>query len=120
MRHVHSRVLTGHVFSLMLTMSMVFFLLLVAACGTNAGSTTTGSGSAASPTAPLTTQKCGVVHSMRLNVVPADQNLAKGVEDCFWHAFQQCRPATMTYSQSDLDTGTLHNFSLNNENGKCL
>lgn len=107
-----------------LTISLVFLLTLLAACGTN-GSTTTGSGATNPGTTPTATkvpitQNCGVVHTMRLQVVPADTNLAKGAENCFWQAYQQCHPAKLLFAQNDLDTGTIHNFSLKSENGKCV
>jgi hypothetical protein len=98
---------------------LLLFLLLLSACGTNAG-TTTGSGSGATPTATPLTQHCGTVHTMRELVVPADQDLAKGVENCFWQAYQQCRPATLVYSQIGVDAGLIHNFSLKSQNGKCM
>jgi hypothetical protein len=86
-----------------LTISLVLCLVLLAACGTNAGSTTTGSSgvpattTSKSPTTiptstPLATaRKCGVVHTMRMLVVPADQNLAKDVEDCFWYGLDKAK-----------------------------
>jgi hypothetical protein len=52
--------------------------------------------------------------------VPADKNLALGVENCFWLAYQQCHPATMTYSQGNLDTIMLHTFSLKSQGGQCV
>lgn len=113
---------------------IIVALTLLVACGTNGGATTTTTGSgnntitissgattqAPAPTKPLATQNCGTVHTMRLLVVPADANLAKGVENCFWQAFQQCHPATLVYAQNNLDTGTIHNFSLKNVNGTCV
>jgi hypothetical protein len=102
----------------------IFVLMLLAACGTNVGTpstTTTGSngGVTLAPTPTLATQNCGTVHTMRLLIVPTDTDRAKGVENCFWQAFQQCHPATLVYAQNNLDTGTIHNFSLKNVNGSC-
>lgn len=100
---------------------LVLLLLLLAACGANAGGTTTGSGGTPTATStPLPTQHCGIVHAQRLQVVPADKNLARGVENCFWQAYQQCHPATMTYSQGNLDTVMLHTFSLKSQGGQCV
>lgn len=96
----------------------LLLVLLLAACGGNAGGTTTGSGGTPTPTPPL--QHCGIVHTQRLQVVPADKNLALGVENCFWLAYQQCHPATMTYSQGNLDTIMLHTFSLKSQGGQCV
>ena len=100
---------------------LVLLLLLLVACGANASGTTTGSGSASTATTtPPPTRNCGIVHTQRLQVVPADQSLAKGVEDCFWQAYQQCQPATMTYSQGNLDTVMLHTFSFKNQGSQCV
>ncbi len=116
----------------------IVLLVFLAACGTNGGATGTGSpsnggptgsasatptgssgGVSATPTQSLATQKCGTVHSMRLAIVPADASRAKDVENCFWQAFQACHPATMVYAQNGVDTGTIHNFSVQSINGKC-
>src|SRR5260370_32770456 len=85
-----------------LTISLICILLLLAACGYNNGGpiTTTGSGGNTAPTVvgtpkTLATQKCGIVHTMRLLIVPADVGHVKGMEDCFWQAYQQCHPATL-------------------------
>lgn len=100
---------------------LVLFLALLAACGTNANGTTTGSGSTPAATStPLPVQRCGVVHAQRLQIVPADQDLARGAEDCFWQAYQQCHPATLTYSQGNLDTVMLHTFTLTSHTGRCV
>ena len=121
---------------------MIALLVFLAACGTNGGAkgtttggngsvtatgtstgatpTTGGSGVVPTPTQTLATQKCGTVHSMRLLVVPTDASRVKTVENCFWQAFQGCHPATMIYAQNDLDTGTIHNFTLQSINGKCV
>ena len=137
MRHLYiHRRMRGRFF---LALSLTVFLLLLAACGTNAvtgtgaagpGTTTTASagGSTASatagvtntPTQPSSTQNCGTVHASRLMVVPIDQDRAKGIESCFWQAYQQCHRATMGYTKAGLDTATIHTFSLDSQNGKCV
>lgn len=106
-----------------LTGGLLCLLILLAACGTNGRLTTAtgGSISTATPGATKTpaTRNCGTVHTMRLLIVPADTDRARGIEDCFWQAFQRCDPATMAYSQSNLDSGTIHNFVLKSVSGKC-
>lgn len=95
---------------------MLFFFT---ACGAN-GSTTTGSnGPGATATQPPIKQ-CGTVHTLRQLVVPTEQKGAKGVEDCFWQAYQKCSPATLVYSQGAIDTATVYTFSLKSQNGKCV
>ena len=105
-------------YRLSLVCSVLGLTLLVgvlAACGSNG---TTGSGN---PTAtpPTQTQNCGSLHTLRLGIVPADQSRVQQVENCFAQAYQQCHPATLVYTLSSLDSGTVHTFSLKNANGKC-
>lgn len=121
----------------MLAISLALLVMLLAACGANAtgsaasggtstpggtpgSATSTPGGTTNTPTTPLQTQKCGTVHTLRLQVVPADQSHAQTVENCFWQAYQQCHPATLVYSQGDLDTVTLHTFSLKSQSGQCM
>lgn len=92
---------------------ITLLLLLLSACGANAG----GQGLT---TTPLHIQKCGAIHSMHSQIAPADQNTLKQTENCFWQAFQQCHPATLTYALNGLDFGTVHTFILKNANGKCV
>jgi hypothetical protein len=96
--------------------TMALLILVLSACGSNQGGQG-GPGLTSTPTQQV--QKCGAVHTLHLQIVQADQNTAKQAEDCFWQAFQQCKPATLTYSQGELDTGMIHTFSLQNTNGKC-
>lgn len=111
---------------LLTTALTAMLLTLLVACGTNVSTTTTtgSNGGTNQTTTQATTQtgtpqQCGTVHTMRLLVVPADMDRVKGIEDCFWQAFQQCRPATLVYAQNNLDTGTIHNFSLQKSNATC-
>ena len=104
-------------------MGILLFILLLSACGYNG--TVVGSPASTPPTTtatatpPLQVKNCGSLHSMRLLVVPTDQQFAKQDETCFAQAYAACHPATLNYSQSSLDTGTIHNFSIRNQNGKC-
>ncbi len=102
-------------------LSISLLMLLLSACGYNG--TTVGSQpstpSTPTPTHPLQVKNCGSLHTIRLLLVPTDQDLAKQDETCFAQAYAACHPATLVYSQSSLDTGTIHNFSIKNQNGKC-
>lgn len=104
----------------MQAIGLLLVLVLLAGCGANANGTTTGGGTSVASSTPPPAQHCGVVHAQRLQIVPADQNLATGVENCFWQAYQQCHPATMTYSLGNLDTVMIHAFSLKSQNGQCI
>lgn len=105
MRSLRTRLITKRVGGLVLTMTL--FLILVTACSNNTATTS-----------PLA-QQCGAVHTMHSLVVPMDWSMVKGAEDCFWQAFQQCRPATLMLAQSDSQTSTIHTFSFQDENGTC-
>ena len=98
-------------------MIMALFTFVLAACGSNVG----GLGQATTPTSIPTSQiqKCGTVHTLHSQIVSVDQNTAKQTENCFWQAFQQCQPATLTYADNELDVGTVNNFTLKNTGGKC-
>ena len=98
-------------------MIMTLFALVLAGCGSNVG----GLGQATTPTPVPSSQvqKCGTVHTLHSQIVSVDQNTVKQTENCFWQAFQQCQPATLTYSKNELDTGTVNTFILKNNGGKC-
>lgn len=93
------------------------FTLVLAACGSNVG----GQSQATTPTTIPSSQvqKCGTVNTLHSQLVSTDQNTAKQAENCFWQAFQQCQPATITYTKSDLDAGTVNTFIIKNVGGKC-
>ena len=38
---------------------------------------------------------------------------------CFWQAFQQCRPASLTVNFGGVDTVTTHTFTLQKNNTSC-
>ena len=96
------------------SLTLILFLLLLAAC-----STTTSGDTSASQTPVLAPQQCGAVHAFRSVLSTMDQTMAKKVEDCFWQAFVPCRPATLSYTQSDSEVSTIHTFSLTSENSTC-
>jgi hypothetical protein len=89
-----------------------------AGCGSNYSAQ--GGQPQATATTPPKPQNCGSVHTIHLLVVPTDQSKAKQIENCFWQAYQQCRPATLMFSSSEVDTGVIHNFSLKSANGACV
>ena len=98
-------------------MIMALFMLVLAGCGSNVG----GQGQAATPASIPSSQvqKCGTVHTLHSQIVSVDQNTVKQTENCFWQAFQQCQPATLTYADNELDVGTVNTFALKNNGGKC-
>jgi hypothetical protein len=96
--------------------SLVLLLSLLVACG----STYSGQGGQPQVKATQETQNCGSIHTLHSQVVQADSSKVKQVEDCFSQAYQQCRPATLTFSVSGVDAGTLHTFSLKSVGGTCV
>ncbi len=100
---------------------ILLLMVLLSACGYNG--TTVGSQPPTpptpTPTQQLTVKNCGTVHTIRNLVVPTEQQIAKDDETCFAQAYAACHPATLSYSQSSLDTGTIHNFTIKNQNGQC-
>jgi hypothetical protein len=105
------------VFVIYTTIIMALFMLVLAACGSNVG----GQSQATTPTSIPSSQvqKCGTVNTLHSQIVSADQNTVKQTENCFWQAYQQCQPATISYTKNDLDAGTVNNFTLKNVGGKC-
>lgn len=98
-------------------MTLALLMLLLSACGSNAG----GQGQATTPTNTPSLQelKCGTVHTLHSQIAPADLNTARHAEDCFWQAFQQCQPATLTYTKNEVDAGSVNTFTLKSVGGKC-
>jgi len=94
---------------------LTVLMVVLAACGSN--NTTTGGGqSNSTPTAQA--QKCGGV-STYPNGKLANETTAKQVENCFWQAYQQCQAATLSFTKSGLDAGTIHAFTIASNNGQC-
>jgi hypothetical protein len=63
-------------------------------------------------------QKCGQLHTLNGHFSESADSV-KQAENCFWHAFQQCNAATLTFEASGIDTGIIHTFTVMNNNGTC-
>jgi hypothetical protein len=59
---------------------------------------------------------CGSVSVLGGHVTSSN---AQQVESCFYQAYQQCSPATMSATLNGVDAGTTHTFSLQNSSGGC-
>jgi hypothetical protein len=100
-----------------LSFAIVLSLLLFAtlACGTSAG--------AASPRAKppsASVQKCGMIGVRpggKATVNPA--GAARRAGNCFWHAYLQCRAASLVVSFGGIDTITTHTFDMRQSNTSC-
>src|SRR5215472_7788110 len=109
-------------------LSIVFVMVLasvgLAACGYS-GSNQSGTPSISTqPQAQVThspapLQKCGIVQGLaRLEAPPSDTGAARA-ENCFWQAFQHCRPATLVFITSSVDTALIRTFTIHDDNGAC-
>jgi hypothetical protein len=97
-------------------------MLVLAACGSGGGS---GQGSGTTPTpsptpspTPIAAQQCGKV-SIGVSGTPTDPTAAQGTTNCFWQAYQQCQPATMTLTLTSVDTGVVRIFTLEKKGSSC-
>jgi len=103
------------VFSIGLMMALAGVGL--AACGSS-GSHQSSTPSTQSQLQAQVTQ-CGVVQGLaHLEVPPSDTGAARA-ENCFWQAFQHCRPATLVFITSSADTALIRTFTIHDENGAC-
>ncbi len=65
-------------------------------------------------------QQCGFVQGYgALKTVPIDTGRSKQVENCFWQAFQTCRPATLVFITNSLHATFTHTFTIQNSHGNC-
>jgi hypothetical protein len=100
-------------------------MLVLAACGSGGGS---GQGGGATPTPSLTpsptpvqVQQCGKVNVIGPHGTPSDPAAAQAAADCLWQAYQQqCRPATMTFTATSLDSGVVHIFTIGKKGSSCM
>jgi hypothetical protein len=114
-RYIGSR--GNKVFAICSATTIALLMLLLSACGSNVG----GQGQATTPTSTpsVQVQNCGAVHTLHSQIAPADLNTARQAENCFWQAFQQCQPATLTYAANEVDAGSVNTFTLKSAGGKC-
>jgi hypothetical protein len=63
--------------------------------------------------------RCG-----NINLTPSgklrDTTNVQQIENCFWQAYQQCRPVSLTLTFIGTDMVSKHTFSLTQQNGGCL
>ena len=95
-------------------MSSLLLGFFLAACGTN---TTTSGQATSTPTAQ--TVNCGSLHGGPGGISSPDKVGVQNAENCFYQAFQQCRPATLTFTAFGVDAGAIHHFSVKSVNGSC-
>ncbi len=104
---------------------VVSFMLLgafsITACGTTdstAATTTSQKTTVTTPTSGQAQVNCGSIsQSMRGPVTSKDD--PQKVVDCFWSAFQQCRPASLDFKTSGVDTVLTRTFQLQKAGSSC-
>ena len=93
----------------------------IVACGyTDSGQASTPSAQSPMQVNRLQTQvqKCGIVQGLG-RLVPMGDARAEQVEQCFWKAFGQCRPAQLIFITSGVDMVLIRTFTIHNNNSTC-
>ena len=96
----------------------------LAACGYSGSNEGSTSSTEHQPQAQVThlptqVQKCGIVQGLARLEVPVDDNGAQQAENCFWQAFQHCRPTTLVFITTSVDTALIRTFTIHNNKGAC-
>lgn len=110
--------------ALSIVLSIVLASTTLAACSYNGSNQSSTSSTQSQPQAqathpPVQVQKCGIVQGLASLKVPVADTGAVQAENCFWHAFQQCYPATLVYIIGGIDTAFIRTFMIHNNNGTC-
>lgn len=93
----------------------VMFLILgcmLVACGS---SMTTGGQKTPTPQ-PIS---CGSATGGHSGVVSSTKSSTQKAVTCFYHAYQQCQPATLTFTTFAVDTGAVNHLSVKDGNSSC-
>src|SRR5690349_17879127 len=93
------------------TLAALYIGLLLAVIAVGIAACASSSTGAQSPTPTTSTQvqKCG---SVRTNPrgTPVNGATARQAENCFWQAFQKCQPASLSFTNTGVDTVAVHTF----------
>lgn len=94
----------------------------LAACGYSGSNP--GSAPSTQPQAQVTqtstqVHKCGIVQGPGRLEVPVGVTSGEQAENCFWQAFQHCRPATLVFITSSPGMALIRTFTVHNNNGSC-
>src|SRR5215471_15221437 len=68
---------------------------------------------------PVQVQNCGMVQGLARLEVPVADNGSQQAENCLWQAYQHCRPATLDFITTSLDTALIRTFTIHNNQGTC-
>src|SRR5215467_5020586 len=104
--------------------TMVLASVGLAACGYSGSNQSSTPSTSTQPRVQVThppapVKKCGIVQGLaHLEVPPSDTGAAQA-ENCFWQAFQHCRPATLVFITSSVDTALIRTFTIHDDNGAC-
>ena len=111
---MYRRLMVYYLQVISLLIALTVLTVILAACGSN----DTTPGGQPNSTPPAQAQKCGSVDTSPDGKL-IDEALAKQAENCFWQAYQHCQAATLIFTKRGLDAGTIHTFTLANNNGQC-
>ncbi len=103
-------------------LSVALISIALAACGysgAHQGISPQTQSSAQVVNSPASVQKCGIVQGPGSLKVPIADSGAEQAENCFWHAFQHCRPATLVYLLGGVEVSLIRTFTIHNESSKC-
>src|SRR5690348_5839024 len=90
----------------------LFLSIVVMACGN------TADGKSTSPSNQ--TQQCGTItQSLNPRAPQNNSDQVQNTGNCFWHAYQQCQPATLSYIFTGIDTITTDIFKISQSHNTC-
>lgn len=101
---------------LLCALALAFVLAACASLTGSQGNTT----ATATPGTPKQAVNCGTLHSNYAGLLSSDKASAQQVESCFYHAYQQCQAATLTFQQTSIDSGSVNHLSVKSANGACV
>jgi hypothetical protein len=104
-------------------LSFAFISIALAACtysGAHQGNSLSTQPSAPVVNTPASVQKCGIVQDPGSLKVPIADSGAEQAENCFWHAFQHCQPASLISILGGMEVSLTRTFNIHNESGNCL
>jgi len=114
--------LCGTPANLIIGLSIAFISIALVACaysGAHQGISLSTQPSAQVVNTPASVQKCGIVQGPGSLKVPIADSGAEQAENCFWHAFQHCHPASLISIIGGIRVSLIRTFTIHNESSRC-
>ena len=114
--------LCGTPANLIIGLSIAFISITLVACtysGAHQGVSLSTQPSAKVVNTPASVQKCGIVQGPGSLKVPIADSGAEQAENCFWHAFQHCHPASLISIIGGIRVSLIRTFTIHNESSRC-